>query len=192
MCVVAGPGSGKTRVLIARFLWLVQEQGISPDRVLAITFTEKAATEIKMRLVGALERRSNLRQQIERAYVSTIHGFCARLLKENAVAAGVDIDFAVLDEPQSQALLAEAADEALDSILLEKRAAMIELLESLYVSSSSLTRNLNLAGALIGVYEAIRVAGVRFSDVPEAPGALKGALLSGLVQCSAESGQSTQ
>ena len=51
VCVVAGPGSGKTSVLIERFSWLVRRRGISPRRILAITFTEKAATEIKERMV---------------------------------------------------------------------------------------------------------------------------------------------
>ena len=160
VCVVAGPGSGKTRVLTARFSWLVTDQRISPDRILAITFTEKAATEIKVRLVQALKGAPALRLQIERAYVSTIHGFCARLLKENAIAAGVDVDFSVLDEPQSQVLLAESAEEALDGILAEQRTAMLQLLESLYVSNSPGGRSLDLAGSLIRVYEAIRVAGV--------------------------------
>ena len=53
VCVVAGPGSGKTSVLIERFCWLVRECTIAPERILAITFTEKAATEIKQRLVTA-------------------------------------------------------------------------------------------------------------------------------------------
>ena len=49
VCVVAGPGSGKTLVLIARFRWLVEEERLDPRRILAITFTEKAATQIKKR-----------------------------------------------------------------------------------------------------------------------------------------------
>ena len=51
VCVVAGPGSGKTRVLVERFAWLVERCGIDPGRILAITFTEKAANEMKARLV---------------------------------------------------------------------------------------------------------------------------------------------
>jgi len=94
VCVVAGPGSGKTRVLVERFAWLV-EHDISPLRILAVTFTEKAANEIKQRLVEHFKQQPEARAGIERAYVSTIHSFCARLLKENAVAAGLDPGFTI-------------------------------------------------------------------------------------------------
>src|SRR5271169_2467482 len=96
VCVVAGPGSGKTRVLIERFAWLVEFHNIDPTRILAITFTEKAATEIKERLIERFVASPERREAIERAWVSTIDGFCARLLQENAIAAGVSPDFQVL------------------------------------------------------------------------------------------------
>src|SRR5438309_10623444 len=83
VCVVAGPGSGKTRVLIERFAWLVEERGVDPGRILAITFTEKAATEIKARLITRFAGRQEFREAIERAWVSTIDGFCTSLLREN-------------------------------------------------------------------------------------------------------------
>jgi hypothetical protein len=105
VCVVAGPGSGKTRVLTERFCWLVMEKGIDPSRILAITFTEKAATQIKERLVGRFPESAVIRERIERAYVSTIHAFCARLLRENAIAAAIDPEFQVLDEGVSAPLL---------------------------------------------------------------------------------------
>src|SRR3954469_8149611 len=89
VCIVAGPGSGKTSVLIERFSWLVREKGIEPNRILAITFTQKAATQIKERLVAAFASEHEIRERIEHAYVSTIHAFCTRLLKENAIAAGI-------------------------------------------------------------------------------------------------------
>jgi ATP-dependent helicase/nuclease subunit A len=161
--VDAGPGSGKTRVLIARFGWLVRERDISPARILTITFTEKAATEIKRRLVVSFANEPAWRQEIERAYVSTIHGFCARVLRENSVAAGVDVDFAVLEEAQSDARLREAAEEALDGLFAEKPQEFRGVLESLYVSTSPLGRQLDLAGALLSVYEAVRVAGADFA-----------------------------
>src|SRR5204862_2301022 len=83
-CVVAGPGSGKTTVLIERFRGLV-ESGVSPLRILAITFTEKATNQIREKLAAAFAGRPELAAPILRAYVSTVHGFCARLLRENAI-----------------------------------------------------------------------------------------------------------
>ena len=112
VCVVAGPGSGKTSVLIERFTWLVSERGVDPGRILAITFTDKAATEIKERMVRAFAHAPAIREQIERAYVSTIHGFCARLLRENAITAGIDPQFQVFEQPGK--LLRQVADEVLE------------------------------------------------------------------------------
>src|SRR3954469_8408451 len=114
VCVVAGPGSGKTSVLIERFSWLVREKGVPPGRMLAITFTEKAATEIRQRLPGQFEYDAGIRQEIERAWVSTIHAFCARLLRENAIEAGVDPSFAILEQPLPA--MREAADHVLESM----------------------------------------------------------------------------
>ena len=108
VCVVAGPGSGKTRVLIERFAWLVEQCNTEPTRILAITFTEKAATEIKKRLIERFAARPDLREAIERAWVSTIDGFCTRVLRENAIAAGLAPDFAVLEQGGADLLEREA------------------------------------------------------------------------------------
>jgi len=81
-CVVAGPGSGKTTVLVEYFSRLVAA-GVDPGRILAITFTEKAAGNMRAKLAGAFEKDAGMRAKLERAWVSTVHGFCARLLKEN-------------------------------------------------------------------------------------------------------------
>src|SRR5687768_232110 len=99
VCVAAGAGSGKTFVLVERFVGLVRD-GIDPDRILTITFTEKAATEMAERIGKALEKqgRPDARRAVEGAWISTIHGFCARLLRERAVEAGVDPAFAVLTD----------------------------------------------------------------------------------------------
>ncbi len=92
-----GLAPAKRTVLIERFAWLAEQQGIDASRILAITFTEKAATEIKERLIKRFALRfetdPELRESIERAWVSTIHGFCARLLRENAITAGLSPDF---------------------------------------------------------------------------------------------------
>src|ERR1700723_1300465 len=114
VCVVAGPGSGKTRVLIERFAWLVEFHNISSSRILAITFTEKAATEIKERLIQRFENSPEHRESIERAWVSTIDGFCARLLQEHAIAAKIAPDFTGLEQTTAQRLAPEPAEESLD------------------------------------------------------------------------------
>ena len=95
----AGAGSGKTTVLVERFLDLVRG-GSSPASILAITYTEKAAAEMKERIVRRFEREGDdaNRRAAEAAYISTIHGFCARLLRENALAAGLDPAFRIVDD----------------------------------------------------------------------------------------------
>src|SRR5215472_4373497 len=116
MCVVAGPGSGKTTVLVERFRRLVCDAAIPASRILAITFTEKAATNMKQKLAAAFQDRAEDRRQVERAWVSTVHGFCMRLLRENAIFAGVDPEFRVLDERQANTMQAMAANDALDAL----------------------------------------------------------------------------
>jgi len=112
LCVSAGAGSGKTSVLVERFLRAVSQKGISPGRILAITFTEKAANEMKSRLVEACRERGlhAFRRDIENAYISTIHGFCARLLKENPIESGLDPFFRVLGEGETDILASETLD----------------------------------------------------------------------------------
>ena len=94
----AGAGSGKTSVLVERFLSLVDE-GIAPGSILAVTFTEKAASEMKDRIIRSFESRGDEanRRHAEAAYISTIHGLCARLLRENPLAARLDPSFGIMD-----------------------------------------------------------------------------------------------
>ena len=88
--MLQGPGSGKTRVLVERFANLVTTRKASIDEILTLTFTEKAANEMKIRAAGLFEEKGmeQERQEIEFAYLSTIHSFCARILRENAIEAG--------------------------------------------------------------------------------------------------------
>jgi ATP-dependent exoDNAse (exonuclease V) beta subunit len=102
ICVVAGPGSGKTLVLVERFLALIR-RGIRPDRIIAITFTEKAAAEMKERIVGRLieERLFSDRRLLEEGYVGTFHGLCARVLRDFALEAGIPPEFRILEENEA-------------------------------------------------------------------------------------------
>jgi len=166
VCVVAGPGSGKTRVLIERFAWLVEFHNINPSRILAITFTEKAATEIKERLIKRFENSPEHQEPIERAWVSTIDGFCARLLQENAIAAGIAPDFAVLEQTTAERLARESAEEALDELYAESPGQIRRLLEALDLSTDDLGRKPDLASSLLDVYESMRLSGR--DDIPAA------------------------
>ena len=163
VCVVAGPGSGKTRVLTERFAWLVETHGVEPDAILAITFTEKAANEIKSRLIQRFTGRPEARQTreaIERAWVSTIHGFCARVLQENAIRAGLPPDFKVLDQAAADRLEREAAEASLDAMYREQPERMRRLLEALDLSTQDDGRQPDLAESLVVVYDSMRSSGI--------------------------------
>lgn len=150
VCCVAGPGSGKTTVLVERFAWLV-EQGADAQRILAITFTEKAAINIKQRLVKRFAGRDEIRQDIERAPVSTIHGFCNALLKEHALAAGVDPRFRVLDDLESRTERHLAMDAVLDRYARDRRQDLRALFESWTAWEPR--------ASLLRVYDAFRTSG---------------------------------
>jgi ATP-dependent helicase/nuclease subunit A len=123
--VEAGAGTGKTGVMVDRYCRLVCDLGISADAVLAFTFTDKAAAELRQRIRTALELRAaegseragELLTTAASAWVTTIHGFCNRLLAGHPVAAGIDPRFRVLDGPESERAAREAFDEALGEFL---------------------------------------------------------------------------
>src|SRR3954454_1737830 len=91
LLVIAGAGSGKTRVLTSRIAYLI-EQGVSPFEILAITFTNKAAQEMKQR-VGAL-----VGPVAEKMWVSTFHSACVRILRRNASRLGFPSSFTIYDQ----------------------------------------------------------------------------------------------
>ncbi len=108
--VEAGAGTGKTGVMVDRYCRLVCEEGVSPDAVLAFTFTDKAAAELRERIRAAMEERAlagsgrarELLRGLGGAWVTTIHGFCNRLLAGHPVAAGIDPRFRVLDATETE------------------------------------------------------------------------------------------
>ena len=123
--VEAGAGTGKTGTMVDRYCRLVCEEGVSPDAVLAFTFTDRAAAELRERIRAALELRAEdgserareLLAGIGAAWVTTIHGFCNRLLAGHPVAAGVDPGFRVLDAPEATRLADEAFEGAMEDLL---------------------------------------------------------------------------
>ncbi|HEX4563211.1 MAG TPA: UvrD-helicase domain-containing protein [Solirubrobacteraceae bacterium] len=115
----AGAGSGKTSVLVERFARAVIDDGIAPPRILAITFTERAAGELRervaSRLLDAGERGAH--RALESAYIGTFHGWCARLVRAHGVLAGVSPEFAVLEERLAGWLRARAFTLALRAFM---------------------------------------------------------------------------
>jgi ATP-dependent helicase/nuclease subunit A len=116
----AAAGSGKTSVLVERFVRAVREDGVAPAKILAITFTERAAGELRERVRGrllALGERESARDT-EAAFVGTFHGFCARLLRAHPLAAELDPQFAILDEGLAGRLRRRAFSAALAELLV--------------------------------------------------------------------------
>jgi superfamily I DNA/RNA helicase len=156
VCVVAGPGSGKTRVLVERFRWLVEAQGVAPGQILTITFTEKAAYEIRRRLARIFAHDASRRSEVERAPVGTIHGFCTRLLKENAIAAQLDPEFSILDDRDATLLLHDAVHRALNEFLTSEPERLKRLYERWDV--------INPAAAIAALYRKVRLDGFAIPD----------------------------
>ena len=97
--VVAGAGSGKTRVLVHRFAWLIAAEGISPQGVLAVTFTNKAATEMRERIEALLSIPARA------LWVGTFHGIAHRLLRLHWREAGLPQNFQIIDADDQQRLV---------------------------------------------------------------------------------------
>ena len=105
--VLAGAGSGKTRVLTNRIMYLVKECGVSPSNVLAITFTNKAANEMKSRL---MEFDCNAQFM----HISTIHSFCASVLRREAQELDRNSNFSIYTEDEKHSMLKKIVKQALD------------------------------------------------------------------------------
>lgn len=103
--VVAGAGSGKTRVLAHRYAFLVNEVGISPGNILCLTFTNKAAHEMKRRISTMVDRGS------VNDFICTIHSFCAKFLRREIYRLGYPRNFLILDEEDAKQLAKQAMQE---------------------------------------------------------------------------------
>jgi ATP-dependent exoDNAse (exonuclease V) beta subunit len=133
LLLAANAGSGKTSVFAERYVRMVVEDGLRPDQILAITFTDKAAGELRHRIRSRfLELGEGGRaRELEGAWISTFHGFCARVLRARAIPAGLDPGFVVLDEPRAREIRNAAWESALAGFLEgtgpEPRSAALDL-----------------------------------------------------------------
>lgn len=163
--VSASAGAGKTTVMISRLADILEE-GASLDNVLAVTFTKKAAAQMKEKLRRELikrlgecegERREHIRSELGKvsgADISTIHSFCARLIRTYFYALEIDSSFDVLsDGAESVRLRTRAADELFERLYAEEDADFMQLLKVFRKKRS----DANLKGMLLSAYDEVRI-----------------------------------
>jgi ATP-dependent helicase/nuclease subunit A len=155
LVVTAGAGSGKTRTLVDLYTRILDEprivgaESIGPREILCLTFTERAARELQERIRAGLADPETLRE-LESAPVTTFHGWCASLLREHPLEAGVDPRFAILSEEAADELLHRTTVETLRSRLVSDPAARqaVEILGLREASAriAALVRDFRTAG----------------------------------------------
>ncbi|HYM45055.1 MAG TPA: UvrD-helicase domain-containing protein [Solirubrobacteraceae bacterium] len=154
LALAAGAGSGKTSVLVERFVRAVCEDGHAPERILAITFTERAAGELQERVRARLLAlgEPDAARASERGYVGTFHGFCARVLREHAREAGLEQGrFQILDEALAGRLRRQAFAAALGDFLEGERGDAVDLIAAYGADRARAT--------VLGVFAALRSRG---------------------------------
>ncbi len=167
--VEAGAGTGKTGVMVDRYCRLTCDLGVAPDAVLAFTFTDKAAAELRQRIRAELELRASGGSQRARellatiggAWVTTIHGFCNRLLAGHPVAAGVDPRFRVLDAPETERAAREAFDDALVEFLADGDEARERTVAAFEIGG--------LRAIVSGIHAELRSRGIAAPRLPDPP-----------------------
>jgi ATP-dependent helicase/nuclease subunit A len=164
----ASAGSGKTSVLVERFARGVLDDGVDVSAILTITFTEKAAAELRDRIRARLRELGATEEAraTEGAFISTIHGFCARVLRAGSLAAGLDPGFVVLDRDQSEPLAAAAFDDALRDLARVGPDA-VDLIAD-YTAGG-------LRAAILSIYGQLRSSGQASPRLPVITGPASGA-----------------
>jgi ATP-dependent helicase/nuclease subunit A len=181
----AGAGTGKTTVLVDRFCSAALDHEVGVEHVLAFTFTERAADQLRRRVRAELARRAaeadgeelerlrEAEEKTERAWISTIHGFCRRLLAGHPAAAGIDPRFRILDEAESDRLAERAFDAALDDLVSAGDPEALELAAS--------NRRGTLLDMTRSAYDEMRSQGDPSPQLPDPPPADVPARITALV-----------
>ena len=141
MVVTAGAGTGKTFVLVEKYLNLIEKEGLRPGEILALTFTDKAASEMKDRVRTTITRRlvedpksrmwREAAEEVIIAPIMTFHAFCAQILREFAIEAGLEPSFTILDGGQALALKKEAFELLLRKPPADVRDSVIRVLSQI-------------------------------------------------------------
>ncbi len=167
--VTAGPGAGKTKVLVERYLRILESQDVDVEKIVALTFTNRAANKMRDGLRLKLDERVrraatperpkwiSLKRTFDGAIITTIHGFCARLLREFPIEAEVDPQFRLLEEHQSNLLLRAVTEEALTASINASDEVTAALMAGVGRSG--------LAAGLMEIYRAIRGLGLSIDEV---------------------------
>lgn len=138
MVVTAGAGTGKTFVLVEKYLNLLEMEGLKAGEILALTFTDKAAAEMKDRVRSTITRRlaekptsrvlQEAAEEVIIAPIMTFHAFCAQILREFAIEAGIEPGFAILDGGQAITVKKEAFEQLLRKPPADVKASLIRIL----------------------------------------------------------------
>jgi ATP-dependent exoDNAse (exonuclease V) beta subunit len=161
LLLAAGAGSGKTSVLVERFVRAVHDDGIAPGRILAITFTERAAGELRERVRARLLELGETvaAGAIDGAFVGTFHGFCARVLRAHARAVGLDEEYEILDEGLAGRLRRQAFAQALGEFVGDgRRGEAVDLIAAYTADRARAT--------VLGLYAQLRSRGARAPRLP--------------------------
>ena len=185
LAVSAGAGSGKTFTLTRRIVHALESGYLSDiDQVLAITFTSKAAGEIKSRVKGALRAGGMTEQALktDEAWISTIHGMCSRILRAHALELGLDPAFKVADEATVKTLLDASLEEVLggrDDLVTVAEGVSPQRLDALFASFDVHPAGLRTASVEVMVRQLVEAASAHPDGMasvvapPEAPGPIK-------------------
>jgi DNA helicase-2/ATP-dependent DNA helicase PcrA len=147
LLILAGAGSGKTRVITTKIAWLVDRQGVNPRSILAVTFTNKAAQEMKERVLS-------LAPLAGQVMVRTFHSFGAWFLRRNAKLAGLEADFKIYDEDDSLSLLKGFLGKNEDRGSLRRSWEEISRAKDLGVAADSPPEEIERAGCAPDLYRA--------------------------------------
>ena len=121
LCVTAGAGTGKTHVLVNRYIKLIEDAGCRPSEILALTFTDKAASEMKERVEKEIFKKNGpfweqIKEEMMWANISTFHSFCSKVLREFPIEAGIDPGYCVLSENESEEIISGAINSLFKGI----------------------------------------------------------------------------